>query len=468
MVSGAKTAQGSWLTRIEKNERIIKVIQVVLLLAGAAVLMQPMLIAWFNGSGYYVRGIDLIFGREVPGDKYGMVPQTEFALAGVTLVLALASHLMRNRDKGAFLTTLCTAVALVLFSTMLLPKSSTAAKTNPVIAAMRENAFQPAVYILLALLLLAVCASVLLILSRPAMRSDLKRHKWIYIMAAPVLVYVLIFFYYPMYGGIMAFKDYVPRQGILGSPWVGLDNFKKFFDSAYFWRLIRNTVSIGCLTLIFDFVTPILFALFLNEVTSNKFKRVVQTATYLPHFISLVVVCGLITTFLAREGLVNQVLITLGMSPDKAQNFLGKPEYYWAIYVISNIWQKFGWGSIVYFAAVTNIDPQLYEAAELDGATRMQKMLRVTLPGIAPTAVVMLIMAVGSIMNVGYEKTILLYNSQTYPTADIISSYVYRMGIVNQDYGYSTAVGLFNTLINLVLVVVTNKISRRVSETSLW
>lgn len=468
MASRTKATPGGWLAGIEKKEKRIAIVQALLLAACCAVLTQPMLIAWFGKAGYYVRGIDLIFGRQVAGDKYGMIPQTQFAIAGLILILALLSHLLRNRDKAAFLTTLCSGISLVLFSTMFLPKSSSAAKVDPVVAAMRSRAFQPGVYILLGLLFLAMCTGILMILARPAMRNDLRRHRWIYVMASFVFIYVLIFFYYPMYGNIMAFKDYVPRLGILGSPWVGFANFRKFFSSAYFWRLFRNTVAIGGLTLIFDFVTPIVFALFLNEVTSNKFKRFVQTATYLPHFISLVVVCGLLTTFLSREGLINQILILFGKDPATAQNFLGKPEYFWTIYVISNIWQKFGWGSIVYIAAITNIDPQLYEAAELDGATRMQKIFRVTLPGIAPTAIVMLIMAVGNIMNVGYEKTILLYNSQTYATADIFSSYVYRMGIVNQDYGYATAVGLFNTAINFVLVLVTNKVSRRVSETSLW
>lgn len=468
MTPQPKLTQNNFLHILEEKSKLFSLIQAVLLLGSIAVLLLPMLIAEFGGSGYYVRGVDLIFGRQVSGDKFGMIPQTTFAIAGAVLAAALLCFLMRNRDRSAFLTTLCNLCALVLFSAVLLPQDSKRAKLDPVIAAMGNHAYQPAIWLLLVLLLAGVLLGLLRIVSQPVMRADLTRHRWIYLMAVPVLIYVLIFFYYPMYGTIMAFKDYIPRLGILGSPWTGLENFTRFFSSAYFSRLMINTVAIGLLTLIFDFITPILFALLLNEVSNNKYKRFIQTTTYLPHFISLVVICGLLTTFLSREGLVNQVLVMLGMDPGSAQNFLGQPQNFRTIYVVSNIWQKFGWGSIVYLAAMTNVDPQHYEAAELDGATRLRKMLSITLPGIAPTAIVMLIMAVGNVMNVGYEKIILLYNSQTYATADIISSYVYREGIVNQDYGYATAVGLFNTVINFILVVGTNRISRRVSETSLW
>ncbi len=443
-------------------------IQLALLLGSIATLFLPYSIAWFGDSAYYVRGIDLIFGREIPGDTFGMVPQTAIALGAVLILLGLLAFLMRDRDKGVFVITLCNLVGLLLFSSLLLPQDSAQVKLNPVVAGLASRYHQPGYWLSLGLLVLGVATGVMRILGQRGLRTDLIRHRWIYVMAVPVIIYVLIFFYYPMYGQLMAFKDYSPRLGILGSEWVGMENFMIFFNSPYFGRLIRNTIVIGLLTLVFNFVTPILFALFLNEVTSSKLKRTVQTATYLPHFISLVVVCGLLVDFFSREGLVNQVLMTMGMPQSSATNYLGDTKYYWFIYVLSDVWQNFGWGSIVYFAAITNVDPQLYESADLDGAGRMRKMWSVTLPCIAPTAIVMFIMAVGNVMNVGYEKTILLYNSQTMEVADIISSYTYRMGIVDGDYGYATAVGLFNTAINFVLVLATNKISRYVSETSLW
>lgn len=461
-------AAKSRLTLVRNRHLLWSALQLVQILCSMAVLALPFSISWFNGAGYYVRGIDLILGREIPGDSFGMIPQLPAVMGCIALLLALAAFFMRNRDKSVFLVTLCNAVALVLFLSFLLPQNSKKIKLDPVIAGIASRDYAPGFWIILVLLCLGVLTGLKRIRTSPGICADLTKHKWIYILAAPVLVYILIFFYYPIYGQIMAFKDYSPRLGILGSPWIGLENFKEFFSSAYFGRLMRNTIAIGGISLVFMFVTPILFALFLNEVSSSKFKRFVQTATYLPHFISLVVVCGLLVDFLSREGMVNQVLISLGMPEASAQNYLGQKEYFWTIYVASSVWQGFGWGSIVYFAAITNVDPQLYESADLDGASRLRKMWSVTLPCIAPTAIVMFIMSVGNIMNVGYEKTILLYNAQTMETADIISSYVYRMGIVNSDYGYATAVGLFNTAINFFLVLGTNKISRQVSETSLW
>lgn len=460
--------RSNFCAALETRKIPLALIHLALLLGSVATLLLPFSIAWFGDYAYYVRGIDLIFGRHIPGDSFGMVPQTAIALAAVLILLALLAFFMRNWDKGVFLITLCNTVAFLLYCSLLLPQNGSQIKLNPVVAGLANHYHQLGYWLSLLLLGLGAVVGVTRILGQPGLRVDLIRHRWIYVMSVPVIIYVLIFFYYPMYGQLMAFKDYSPRLGILGSEWVGFDNFLTFFSSPYFGRLIRNTIVIGLLTLIFNFVTPILFALFLNEVTSSKVKRTVQTATYLPHFISLVVVCGLLVDFFSREGLVNQLLITLGMSETSAQNFLGDSRYYWFIYVFSDVWQNFGWGSIVYFAAITNVDPQLYESADLDGASRMRKMWNVTLPCIAPTAIVMLIMAVGNVMNVGYEKTILLYNSQTMNVADIISSYTYRMGIVDGDYGYATAVGLFNTVINFVLVLCTNKISRRVSETSLW
>lgn len=265
----------------------------------------------------------------------------------------------------------------------------------------------------------------------------------------------------------MAFQDYNIRDGIWGSEFVGLENFTKFFQSSQCWRLIRNTLSISIQSIIFSFPAPLILALLLNEIKSNKFKRVVQTVTYLPHFISVVVVCGMLHQFLARDGFITSMLSAIGLVENK--NLLGIKELFQPIFIFSGIWQEVGWGSIIYLAALTGIDEQLYEAAMIDGANRWKRILHVTLPGIAPTIIMMLILRMGSVMSVGYEKIILLYNPQTYETADVLSTYIYRYGLGGSfDYGYTTAIGVFSSVINLILIVAANQISRKVSETSLW
>lgn len=454
---------------LEKREKLLAFLQLAFMLLAGAAFLCPALIARYGNFYYYVRGIDMIFGQQIPGEKYGMVPQTPVALGGFILLLGvLAWLLIRNKDKSAFTGVLCGAVSLVLLILPLVKADEKAARTDPIVEGMLKGELQYGYGLFMICIAAAIAVGVLRCIARPVMRMDLIRHVWIYVMALPVFVYVLIFFYYPMYGTILAFRDYVPRLGILGSPWAGLDNFVSFFKSAYFERLLCNTLIISGLTLVCNFIAPIVFALFLNEIRGTRLKRTVQTATYLPHFISMVVVCGLLTMFLSKEGLVNQLLILFGMSRDQAKNFLANPDYFRTIYVISDVWQKFGWGSIVYIAAITNIDSQLYEAAAVDGAGRFRKMWNVTLPGIAPTAIIMLIMAVGGLMNLGHEKIILLYNPQTYVKADVIASFVYRRGIVENSYSFATAVGLFNTAINFVLVMAANKISKTVSETRLW
>lgn len=295
--------------------------------------------------------------------------------------------------------------------------------------------------------------------------GDFRRNKYIYFMLLPVIGYYLLFFYVPLYGAQIAFRDFIPARGIWGSPWVGLDYFYEFFDGLYFWRLIRNTIAINLLDIIFGFPAPIILALLLNELTSSRFKGAVQTITYMPHFISLVVVAGLVIDLLARDGMVNTLLGFFGVAPVL---FLQRPELYWWIHVFSGIWQSVGWGSIIYLAAITTIDPTLYEAAKVDGAGRFRQIWAITLPGIAPTIIILFILRVGQMMTVGYEKTILLYNPLTYETADVISSYVYRKGVLEADFGFSTAVGLFNSVINFALLVIANRLSRRYSETSLW
>jgi len=295
--------------------------------------------------------------------------------------------------------------------------------------------------------------------------KDFRRNKYIYLMLLPVVGYYLLFHYVPMYGAQIAFKDFIPARGISGSPWIGLDNFRTFFEGIYFWRLLRNTVAINVLDILLGFPAPILLALLLNEITSDRFKRTVQTITYMPHFISLVVVVGMVLDFFAREGLINQVLGVVGIAPI---SFMQRPDLYWWIYVGSGIWQSIGWGSIIYLAAIATIDPTLYEAAKVDGANRFKQIRHITLPGIMPTIIILLILRMGMMMNVGYEKTILLYNPLTYETADVISSYVYRKGILETNFGFSAAVGLFNSAINFALLLGANRLSRKYSESSLW
>ena len=296
--------------------------------------------------------------------------------------------------------------------------------------------------------------------------DNFRYHPMMYFMALPVIAYYLIFHFAPMFGLVIGFERYIPTKGILGSQWIGFANFKRFFNDIYFWRLMRNTFLINLYDLIFGFPIPIIFALLLNEVKNLKFKKVVQTITYMPYFISLVVICGLISTFSKESSPIAQLVSIISGNP--RMNLLSNPGYFRTLYVSTNIWQGFGWGSIIYFAALSGVDPTLYEAAIMDGAGRFRQVVHVTLPSIAPTIVIMLILRMGSMMSVGFEKIILLYSPITYETADVISSYTYRVGLVQLDYSFSTAVGLFNSLINLTLILFANAVSRRVNETSLW
>lgn len=297
------------------------------------------------------------------------------------------------------------------------------------------------------------------------LKRDFRRNKMLYLLVVPVLLFYIIFQYRPMYGALIAFKDYTPTLGVADSPWVGLANFKRFFNSVYFGRLIKNTILLSVYNLFFGFPAPIILALLLNEVRSKKFKSIAQTVTYLPHFISLIVVTGMLTNFSLTTGLFNDVIVFLG---GERSALLQNPKLYRTIYVASSIWQEVGWGSIIYLSALAGVDSELYEAAQIDGAGNWKQMLNITLPGIAPTIIIMLTLKIGTLMNMGYEKTILLYNPATFETADIISSYVYRVGLLEQDWSYSTAIGLFNSVINLGLLLIANKLSKRFSETSLW
>lgn len=294
---------------------------------------------------------------------------------------------------------------------------------------------------------------------------DIRRNKLLYVMLIPVVLFYIIFHYTPMYGAIIAFKDFSPRLGIWGSEWAGLEHFKTFFTGAYFWRTIKNTLLISFYQLLFGFPAPIILALLLNEVKHSVFKRTVQTITYMPHFISLVVICGIIKDFTSSEGIINDLIAWMGGT---RQTFLLEPGLFRPVYIISGIWQNIGWGTIIYLAALTGIDMEQYEAARIDGAGRWKQLTNVTIPGIMPTIVILLILEVGRMMNVGFEKIILLYNPSTYETADVVSSYVYRVGLQDFNYSFSSAVGLFNSVINFTLLIFSNWMSRKLNDTSLW
>lgn len=287
----------------------------------------------------------------------------------------------------------------------------------------------------------------------------LKRDKALVLLALPAVLYFIIFHYLPMGGVAIAFQDFKPGGGLFEGAFVGLQWFREFFSSAFFGRLLYNTFILSLYMLVFSFPIPILFALMLTEVKEGMFKKTVQTVSYLPHFISLVVVVGIMRNFLSpSDGIVNLVRSWMDAPPI---NFMEEPGWFRFLYVASGIWQEFGWNSIVYFAAISSIDPQLYEAARIDGCSRLGMMRHITLPGIMPTAVTLLILQLGNVMNIGFEKIILMYSPNTYPVADVISTFVYRYGIQNMQYSYAAAVGLFNSVINLVLLLMVNRFSRR-------
>ena len=296
-------------------------------------------------------------------------------------------------------------------------------------------------------------------------KADYRKNKYILFMAIPVFLWYFIFCYIPMFGISISFFDYNIARGFSGSPFVGLKHFKDFLTGFYAWRTIRNTLCISVMNLVFGFPAPIIIALLLNEIRCDPFKRTVQTLSYLPHFISVVVVCGMLVDFAAKDGLFNDIVAALG---GERTSFFLDPKYFRRLYVGSGIWQSAGWGAIIYLAALAGIDTQLYEAATLDGANRFQSLIHVTLPGIAQTIIVMLILNMGRLMSQGAEKVILLYNEGTYETADIISSFVYRRGIVESNYSYSAAVGLFNSVINLILLTATNSLSKKINGDGLW
>ena len=299
-------------------------------------------------------------------------------------------------------------------------------------------------------------------------RRALIRDRWLYLIMILPCLYYLLFHYYPMYGVTLAFKQYKPKLGIIGSPWASQHGMKyvlQVVGDPYFWTVFKNTIVLNVVNLAITFPAPIILALLLNEVASNRYKRVVQTVTYLPHFLSTVVVVGMMNTMFSSSGIVNELLGKIGLGPFA---FLNDAQYFRPMYIGSNIWQNIGWDSIIFLAALSGLDQALYEAARIDGAGRWKQTIHITIPGILPTIVIMLILAMGKIMNVSYQKILLMMTGSNQSVSDVISTYVYRRGITKADFSYATAVGLFQSLVSLVFVTTTNWISRRTTETSLW
>lgn len=293
------------------------------------------------------------------------------------------------------------------------------------------------------------------------------RKYWdLYLLLVPVAAYFILFQYLPMYGLQIAFKDYSPRKGYWGSPWVGFEHFTRFLSSYNFWQIMYNTVSISVLTLIFTFPLPIMLALLLNETRSKRFKGALQTITYTPHFLSTVVVVGMMVAFVSPStGIINQLIRLFGGQP---VYFMTKPEWFKPLYIISDIWKNTGWSSIIFVSALSNVDLGLYEAAKVDGANRGQRLFHITFPCLAPTMIIMLILSCGKIMGVGFEKIFLMQTDLTLGISQVISTYVYQQGIVQSQFSYATAVGIFDSLINFAVLLIVNRIAKKASDISLW
>lgn len=310
--------------------------------------------------------------------------------------------------------------------------------------------------------------------STPKVINHRKRSPWLrlarswrlYVLLLPAVAYLIIFHYVPIYGVQIAFRDYRARNGFLGSTWVGLKHFKYFLDSPQFPTLMRNTILLSVYSLIFTFPLPILLALLLNECNNVGYKKFVQNVTYAPHFISTVVLCGMVMAFVAPEtGIINNIVVALG---GKDTDYMGKEEWWRTIYIVSDIWKNTGWSSIIYLAALSGIDPQLHESAQIDGANRLQRVIHINMPGIAPTIILLFILDCGKIMSVGFEKAYLLQNALNLPVSEIISTYVYKTGVQGAKFSYTTAIGLFNSVVNVIMLLLVNRISKAVSETSLF
>lgn len=299
-------------------------------------------------------------------------------------------------------------------------------------------------------------------------QSKRSRYKGFVALAfiAPGLIYYIMFRYAPMWGNLIAFMDYNPFKGISGSKWVGFENFITFFKSVYFTRLVKNTLLISLYGIVFTFPMPILFALLLYEVKFKKFRNIVQSLSYFPHFISIIIVCGLLKEYLTvSDGLINEMIEIFGGS---RQDFLQNPKWFRTIYILSDIWQEMGWSSIIYYSTLNAIDITLFEAASLDGANRLQRIWNISIPCLMPTIVTLLLMKIGNILNVGYEKVLLLQNSSNYATSDILSTYTYRMGIEQMQYSFASAVGLFNNVVGVIILIICNRLCKKLCDSSLW
>lgn len=297
---------------------------------------------------------------------------------------------------------------------------------------------------------------------RKKSKNILKKYMPFYILFTPVLLYYILFAYIPMIGVLLAFKDFNFLDGVLGSPWVGLAHFSRFLSNGDFWKVLKNTVIISSLRISFGFPAPIIFALLLNEIKNQKFKKITQTISYLPHFISWVVINGILFSFFSADGLVNRILVILGGTP---YGFLSSDTYFRQFLVATSIWKELGWGAIIYLAALAGIDPELYEASVMDGANRFQRLINITLPGISIVISIMFVLSFANVLNAGFDQVLVMINPTVANVAEIIDYYIYRTGLMQvNNYSYATAVGLFKSIISLVLVLITNWGARKINE----
>ncbi|WP_342426160.1 ABC transporter permease subunit [Paenibacillus sp. FSL L8-0158] len=296
--------------------------------------------------------------------------------------------------------------------------------------------------------------------------NQMKRDYELYLFLLPIIIIYLVFKYYPMYGIQIAFKDFSPSRGIWGSEWVGFKHFIDFFDSYNFWMIMTNTLTLSVLSLVFSFPAPIIIAIMLNQMLAKRYKKIVQTVIYAPHFISTVVLVGMLNVFLSpNSGIVNHIITLFGGDPIM---FMADEGWFRPLYILSGVWQETGFATIIYLAALAGVNPELHEAAIMDGASKWKRVMHVDIPSILPTIVILLILALGNIMGIGFEKAFLMQNDLNYATSNIIPTYVYEIGIQKAQYSFSTAIGLFNSVVNIILIITVNRIAKKLTETSLW
>jgi putative aldouronate transport system permease protein len=440
-----------------------------------------------EAEGMVFSGIDILLGK-LEGKSSGTVNPMLFAGVICAFMSAVFSAVWRHKAFPKIITSLGALCFLLLFYFDFVYSSKSEFSLAAESVTMAPGYYIACAASLLALIANAVDAAILSGRQRAAQRAaifqnsalpegyrarsiseiimqDMRRHWPVYLLILPTIIYYAVWCYGPMYGIIIAFNDFSPKKGITGSTWVGLRWLREFMRSPFAYRTIRNTLTINLYNLAIGFPLPIILALMLNEMRSLKYKRVVQTITYMPYFISLIVVCGIILDFSSTDGLFGAIQRMFGREP---VNLLGEARFFRTVYISSELWQRLGWDSIIFLSALSMIDQELYEAATIDGAGKLKQVWHITLPGITPTIAILLILRIGSMMNIGYEKIILLYNGLNYETSDVVSSYVYRKGIMDADFSYSTAVNLFNSIINFTLVILANRTSAKMTESSLW